>query len=99
MTTQDLATIEALAQAARCIDGDDRGSERQIAAFNAFTTAASVLMSPEQQDAWNDFSIKATSDEIVDEPSASFADDRRPSGRDESKQPAQCGAGFEPPLF
>jgi hypothetical protein len=67
MTTQDLATIEALAQAAHCIDDDDRGSERQIAAFNAFTTAATVLMSPEQQDSWNDFSLKATSDEIIEE--------------------------------
>lgn len=59
--------LEQMAKAARPIDDNDFGSERQVTAFNLFNIAASGLMTPEENDAWDAYSMKATNDEIIDE--------------------------------
>jgi hypothetical protein len=64
VTRDELAT---LARDALCLNEDDWGSDRQIAAFNRFNEAASAMMTEPQVEAWDRYSMKATSDEIVEE--------------------------------
>jgi hypothetical protein len=47
--------------------GDDWGSARQIDAQNAFTDAVVDLLTPEEVNAYDDYCLKATVDEIVEE--------------------------------
>lgn len=61
------AELLGMARDAKCIDDDDYGSERQIQAFNAFTVAAGAHLNDEQNERWDAWSMKASSDEIVDE--------------------------------
>ena len=57
-----MTNLETLAQAARPTSDDDWGSERQIDAENAFFAAAGDLGADFEQ-----FALKATSDEAIDE--------------------------------
>lgn len=62
-----MTDFAALAQAARPINDDDWGSERQIKAFNAFCAAVEAELPRKIFHEWEDWSIKATTDEIIDE--------------------------------
>lgn len=57
----------ALAGPAYCVDDADYGSERQIAAFNAFNDYVNARLEPAQRDRLDAFALKASSDEAVDE--------------------------------
>lgn len=61
-----LKNIKDLAQEARPINDDDYGSERQINAFNAFTIKMEQILSKEDFELFEDYSMKATTDELVD---------------------------------
>lgn len=56
-----------LAKAARPLDDDDWGSERQIHAQNAFFTEVEKRLSATDFAALEDYCMKATVDEMVDE--------------------------------
>lgn len=58
--------IVKLAQEARPINYEDYGSERQIDAFNAFTIKMEQILSKEDFELFEDYSMKATTDELVD---------------------------------
>lgn len=59
-------SLATLAQAARPIDDKDWGSERQIAAENAFCAYVETLMHPMVFDEWSVYALKATTDEMID---------------------------------
>lgn len=61
-----MKSIKEMAQAARPIDYEDYGSERQINAFNAFTIKMEQILSKEDFELFEDYSMKATTDELVD---------------------------------
>lgn len=58
--------IEKLAHLARPVNDDDYGSERQINTFNAFTIKMEQILSKEDFELFEDYSMKATTDELVD---------------------------------
>jgi len=59
--------LAAMATAARPVDQDEWGSERNNRAFNVFTEEASNKMDIDQDEAWQGYSNKACVDEIIDE--------------------------------
>lgn len=61
-----LATIEALAQAARPINDDDWGSERQVGAEDKFLELTEEWLTAKQLGDWADYALKATTDEWID---------------------------------
>lgn len=65
MATKDAARLLEMAKAARPIDDSDYGSERQVAAFNAFTEEAEATGA--LGDSFDGWCLKATCDEIIDE--------------------------------
>jgi hypothetical protein len=58
--------IEALAQAARPLNDDEWGSDRQLEAENAFVNATRELMHPIAWEEFIDATLKCTTDEMVD---------------------------------
>jgi hypothetical protein len=60
------ANLDELAAAARPIDEDDWGSERQIAAQNLFMTVATTAMGREWDEKFHDWCFKASVDEMID---------------------------------
>jgi hypothetical protein len=58
--------MKELAEKARPIDYDDLGSERQVEAFNAFTIKMEQILSKEDFERFEAFSMKATTDELID---------------------------------
>lgn len=57
----------ALAQAARPVNDDDYGSERQIEAQTAFAEAIDSMLTPEQRtQLWDHDCDKATTDEMIE---------------------------------
>lgn len=46
---------------------DDWGSERQIEAQNAFTDAVNDLLTPAEANAYDDYCLKATVEEFIEE--------------------------------
>ncbi len=59
--------LAALASAARPIDDDDWGSDRQIEAENAFFQKIETILSEAAWEELTDYCLKATSDEAIDE--------------------------------
>jgi hypothetical protein len=88
-----IATINTLARAARPINDDDWGTERQINAENAFFAYAKERMfagragktlAPQKQK-WADFEaycLKATTDEMIDEALRLLGMTRAPGEKD-----------------
>ncbi len=62
-----LNRIEALAQAARPINDNDWGSDRQIKAENKLFAAIKPLIQRTEWDALEAYCLKATTDEMIDE--------------------------------
>lgn len=62
-----MKTIEQLAAAARPVNDDDWGTDRQIKAENAFFERVRSLISRERYETLNDYCLKATTDEMIDE--------------------------------
>jgi hypothetical protein len=60
-------TLYTLAQAARPLDDDDWGSERQVTAQNAFFVYVERQMHPVAFAELEDYAMKATTDEMIDE--------------------------------
>ena len=60
-------TLYKLAQAARPLNDDDWGSERQTTAQNAFFVYVESQMHPVAFAELEDFAMKATTDEMIDE--------------------------------
>jgi len=58
-------TILQLAIAARPIDDDDYGSDRQIKAETLWVETAYLRMSEADQDRWNHYALKATPEEAI----------------------------------
>jgi hypothetical protein len=56
-----------LADQARCINDDDWGSPRQIAAENIFFDRIRELISAEEFEQLETYCLKATTDEMIDE--------------------------------
>jgi len=57
--------VLALGQVALVWAETSWGSEAQIEVENAFVNAAKAIMTPEQVSAWDAYSLKATSEEII----------------------------------
>ena len=64
MTSEQIATLDAMAKDARPINDDDWGSERQINASNAFHIYASADLGIDTEDM---ATAKATCEEMIDE--------------------------------
>ncbi len=60
-------TIQQMAQDARGIDDDDLGSERQIAAQNAFFDEVQKRLTADEFEELEGYCLKATVDEMIDE--------------------------------
>jgi hypothetical protein len=58
--------IVKLAQEAKPMSYDDYGSERQVNAFNAFTIKMEQILSKEDFELFEDYSMKATNEELID---------------------------------
>ncbi len=59
--------VEALAAKARPTSDDDWGSDRQVEAQNTFFAAVKCILSDEDFEDLEEWCLKATSDEMVDE--------------------------------
>jgi len=59
--------IEALATAARPVNDNDWGSDRQIAAENKFFRAVKATLTPAEFYELEGYCLKATTDEMIDE--------------------------------
>jgi flavodoxin len=60
-------TLYKLAQAARPLDDSDYGSDRQVTAQNEFFEYVEKQMHPTAFAELDDFALKATPDEMIDE--------------------------------
>jgi hypothetical protein len=60
------AELEKLANAAKPLNDDEWGSERQIEAENAFFDAVQELVSKEVFDGLEGYCLKATTDEMIE---------------------------------
>ena len=58
--------MKQLAEKARPIDDEDLGSERQIDAFNVFCDALERTLSADDFERFEDYAMKATTDELID---------------------------------
>lgn len=70
MTEAQLAALAKAARPTSEVDYDsegDYGSERQVKAFNAFTSALEEIFSPGAMAEFEAWCLKATNDEIIDE--------------------------------
>ncbi len=67
LTDAQMAALNTLADAARPVDDDDWGSERQIQAQNAFFVRVEELLPRDQMADLEAYCLKATTDEMVDE--------------------------------
>jgi len=65
--TIPLAQLERFAEDAYPHNDDEDGSERQIEASNLFYYAAETRLTKELNDYWQSYSLKATTNEIIDE--------------------------------
>ena len=63
MTIEELRT---LSKAALPLNDDEWGSERQIDAENAVTAALQQYIKPEEWDNFEDYALKATTEEMVE---------------------------------
>lgn len=59
-------SLTAKAQAAKCIDEADYGSDRQIEAENAFFEEVEALVGPDSWEGFEGRTLKAATDERID---------------------------------
>lgn len=65
--TRAFGFVEQLARAARPLNDDDYGSEEQVEHENDFFAVVRELLTEEQEEALETFSLKATTEERIDE--------------------------------
>lgn len=59
--------LQALADRARPLNDEDYAFDRQVEAENEFCDAVAAILSPVQMAHWQAWSLKATSNEIIEE--------------------------------
>ncbi len=67
LSETEMAELNAMGDAARPVDQDDWGSERQVAAQNAFFNRVEAILPADRFEELDAYCMKANTDEMVDE--------------------------------